>query len=100
MLWTTRSAVSVRGVSSRVCRDVTDGPRPKKSPLLSCRTTGHDRNVFLASIPLLLVGPAAGRATCRFSDQPATSGRLAHAWLAAAHAGPRKGRVRVSERPG
>ena len=45
----TLSAVAVRGASSRVWAEVTAGPRPRKSPERTCRTTGQDKKVFLGS---------------------------------------------------
>src|SRR6478735_5815349 len=60
-LCTTRSAVEVRGVSDRVRSDVTDGPRPRKSPERTCRTTGQDRNVFFASMAVTFPGVRARR---------------------------------------
>src|SRR5580700_7264503 len=44
MLLTTRSAVFVRGVIASVFAERTAVPRPRRSSVVSWRTTGHERS--------------------------------------------------------
>src|SRR5690625_547549 len=55
MLWTTRSAVFVRGVMFSVAREVTADPRPRRSPLVTCLKPGHCNAVQRAIGPTIIV---------------------------------------------